>query len=42
MARDIAVQTLKEVSRDNSSDQNKFEQDLMNIAMTTLSSKLLH
>lgn len=42
MARDIAVSTLKDISRDNSSNEEKFKEDLMNIAMTTLSSKLVH
>jgi T-complex protein 1 subunit beta len=40
-ARDKAKQVLNEISMDNSEDKAKFEQDLFNIAMTTLSSKLL-
>jgi T-complex protein 1 subunit beta len=41
MARDVARKTLVESSMDNSSNQDKFKADLKNIAMTTLSSKLL-
>jgi len=40
-AKDEARKTLNAIAIDNSSDQIKFEQDLFNIAMTTLSSKLL-
>jgi len=40
-ARDRAKAVLNEISMDNSTDKVKFEQDLYNIAMTTLSSKLL-
>ena len=40
-ARDAAIKKLKEISFDNSEDKERFKQDLMNIAMTTLSSKLL-
>jgi len=40
-ARDRARTVLNEISMDHSSDKVKFEQDLYNIAMTTLSSKLL-
>ena len=32
---------MNSISRDNSTDQAKFEADLLNIARTTLSSKLL-
>lgn len=41
MARDTAKAKLAEISRDNSADQEKFRSDLINIAKTTLSSKLL-
>lgn len=41
MARDAAKAKLGKIARDNSSDQNKFKGDLLNIARTTLSSKLL-
>lgn len=40
-ARDEARKTLQEISRDNSVDIESFKNDLFNIAMTTLSSKLL-
>ena len=40
-ARDIAKARLASLSRDNSSNQEKFRNDLLNIARTTLSSKLL-
>jgi T-complex protein 1 subunit beta len=40
-ARDRALQTLKDISFDNSKDKVSFRQDLINIAKTTLSSKLL-
>ena len=40
-ARDAAKKVLEEIAMDNSEDQEKFEADLRNIAMTTLSSKLL-
>jgi len=41
IARDIAKETLQALARDNSGDLVKFKEDLMNIARTTLSSKLL-
>ena len=41
MARDAARAKLAKIARDNSSDQQKFKNDLLNIAKTTLSSKLL-
>ena len=41
MARDAAFKRLEEISFDNSQDDVKFKEDLMNIAMTTLSSKLV-
>ena len=41
MARDIARKKLQDISFDNSGDVEKFRADLMNIAMTTLSSKLV-
>lgn len=41
LARDAARNRLSKIARDNSSDQNKFKNDLINIAKTTLSSKLL-
>lgn len=40
-ARDVALKTLREAAMDNSEDQEAFKRDLKNIAMTTLSSKLL-
>lgn len=40
-ARDCARNKLIELSKDNSEDQEAFEADLLNIARTTLSSKLL-
>jgi T-complex protein 1 subunit beta len=41
LARDVARKTLVDSSWDNSADQEKFKNDLKNIALTTLSSKLL-
>lgn len=41
MARDAARNKLLQIARDNSTDQEKFKNDLLNIAKTTLSSKLL-
>lgn len=41
MARDVAKAKLAAISRDNSADLEKFRSDLINIAKTTLSSKLL-
>lgn len=41
MAKEEALKTLRAQSFDNSLDEEKFKQDLKNIAMTTLSSKLL-
>ena len=41
MARDAAKAKLLSIARDNSTDQLKFKEDLINIAKTTLSSKLL-
>lgn len=41
MAKDAAKETLRAIARDNSGDLAKFQEDLMNIARTTLSSKLL-
>lgn len=40
-AKKTAHKVLKEISIDNSADEAAFKQDLKNIAMTTLSSKLL-
>lgn len=40
-ARDVAKKVLEDISMDNFDDEEKFRQDLKNIAMTTLSSKLL-
>jgi len=40
-ARDRAKEVLNEISFDNSKIKENFEKDLFNIAMTTLSSKLL-
>lgn len=42
MARDTALEALKTLAMDNSDNQDTFKADLFNIAMTTLSSKLLH
>jgi T-complex protein 1 subunit beta len=41
LARDKAKEVLQKISFDNSGDQTAFREDLMNIARTTLSSKLL-
>lgn len=41
IARDTAKETLHSLARDNSTTSDKFKDDLMNIARTTLSSKLL-
>ena len=41
MARDAAQKRLKEISWNNAEDETKFREDLLNIARTTLSSKLL-
>ena len=41
LARDTAKNVLEEIAMDNSANEEQFEQDLRNIAMTTLSSKLL-
>jgi len=41
LARDVAKKVLEEIAMDNSADEAAFENDLRNIAMTTLSSKLL-
>ncbi len=40
-ARDVARKTLIDCASDNSNDDERFKEDLRNIAMTTLSSKLL-
>jgi len=40
-ACDVARQALEDAARDNHADQEKFREDLMNIARTTLSSKIL-
>ena len=40
-ATDVAREALTGAARDNGADDDKFRQDLMNIARTTLSSKLL-
>jgi len=40
-ASDVARKALTDISEDNSSDSEKFREDLMNIARTTLSSKIL-
>ena len=41
LARDVALETLRSIAWDNSGDEEKFKADLLNIARTTLSSKLL-
>nr|AAF25618.1 chaperonin beta subunit [Sterkiella nova] len=41
LARDVALKTLRDSAMDNSGDEEAFRRDLKNIAMTTLSSKLL-
>ncbi|GMI19111.1 hypothetical protein TeGR_g230, partial [Tetraparma gracilis] len=41
LARDAARKALEEHARDNGADEEKFRDDLFNIARTTLSSKLL-
>ena len=40
-AREVAKKVLNEIAMDNYDDQEAFRRDLKNIAMTTLSSKLL-
>ena len=40
-ARDVARKKLQSIAMDNSENTEKFKADLMNVAMTTLSSKLL-
>lgn len=40
-ARDVAKKVLEDISMDNFDDEAAFKQDLKNIALTTLSSKLL-
>jgi len=40
-ARDVAQKTLNEIAMDHFDDEEAFKKDLKNIAMTTLSSKLL-
>ena len=42
LAKNIALDALKGCAVDNASDPAAFRQDLINIAMTTLSSKLVH
>ncbi len=41
MARDVARAKLRAIAVDNSQDQEKFKADLMHVAITTLSSKLV-
>lgn len=41
-AAEIAKKRLSEIAEDNSHDEELFKQDLVNIAQTTLSSKILH
>lgn len=41
LAKDAALEKLKEISWNNQEDLEKFREDLLNIARTTLSSKLL-
>jgi len=41
LARDEAQRVLREIAMDNSANEEDFKRDLKNIAMTTLSSKLL-
>jgi len=41
-ARDVAQKVLNDIAMDNSADEIQFRQDLKNIALTTLSSKLLY
>jgi T-complex protein 1 subunit beta len=41
LAKDVALQRLREIAWNNEDDDAKFKEDLMNIARTTLSSKLL-
>ena len=41
MARDCALKKLKEIARKNEQDDESFKQDLLKIARTTISSKLL-
>ena len=42
LAKDTALAKLKSIAFDNSAEDAKFKEDLMNIARTTLSSKLLN
>ena len=42
MARKRALETLSEISRSNENDDESFREDLMKIARTTISSKLLN
>lgn len=42
LAKDVALKKLKSISFDHSESEEIFKEDLMNIAMTTLSSKLLN
>lgn len=41
LAKDVALKTLRESAMDHSTNEEAFKQDLLNIARTTLSSKLL-
>lgn len=41
-ARDCAIKRLKEIARDKSTDEAAFREELMNVARTTISSKLLN
>uniref|UniRef100_A0A1B0FGM9 T-complex protein 1 subunit beta n=1 Tax=Glossina morsitans morsitans TaxID=37546 RepID=A0A1B0FGM9_GLOMM len=42
MATKVAREALTEASQDNSANDEKFKEDLLNISRTTLSSKILH
>ncbi len=42
MARDKALETLKKIARVNEKNDESFHEDLMKIARTTISSKLLN
>ena len=42
LARDKALETLKKLARKNTKNDESFREDLMKIARTTISSKLLN
>ena len=42
MARDCALETLRNSARKNTNSEDDFKEDLMKVARTTISSKLLN